>query len=331
MINEINQRKVPVKITRNDKSPEVKTLKAAAPPSASSAVPRSAALLVAAAGLPSDKLSASIVSFARFFSLPLKPDILAEIRRQAFAGTPVENQRNDAAEKSAPGRGEFSDAVAKNRQALALAAAAAESKGVELQQKALESFSEAIDPDWRRRRDDGGRERERRDKDKWQKEESNQFKLEALSASSLKKNAVEFAEKNPCLNVLNRLPDKDGRRWIVLPFYFSENGVEARVSMRILLEKKQNRACQMALDVADINSGEKSWLFSFEASGNQISRLSVFIKQDLSLKERLALGLKLSRLIGIPSERVSVKKRDDDFPSESCLERDLLPAINEAV
>jgi hypothetical protein len=31
-----------------------------------------------------DKLSASIITFARFFSLPIKPESMAAIRRQAF-------------------------------------------------------------------------------------------------------------------------------------------------------------------------------------------------------------------------------------------------------
>ena len=47
-------------------------------------VKQTAASLASASGLPADKLSASIISFARFFSLPLKPNILAAIRRQAF-------------------------------------------------------------------------------------------------------------------------------------------------------------------------------------------------------------------------------------------------------
>ncbi|MCL2265783.1 MAG: hypothetical protein FWC22_07050, partial [Treponema sp.] len=83
MINGINQQKVQVKTEQSVKNP--KPLTQNAKPAAPSAGIRSAVSLAAASGLPPDKLSASIVTFAKFFSLPLKPQVLADIRRQALS------------------------------------------------------------------------------------------------------------------------------------------------------------------------------------------------------------------------------------------------------
>jgi hypothetical protein len=83
--------------------------------------------LLSSLGLPRDSLSASIVSFARFFSLPLEPELLAEVRRQTIASGAAAN----------PGGG-------KNREALSLAALAATDKGLRLSAAALEEYSAAI-------------------------------------------------------------------------------------------------------------------------------------------------------------------------------------------
>ncbi len=53
--------------------------------------PRSALMrALNTSGLPADKISSSIISFARFFSLPLKPELMAAIRRQVFARSGVQ-------------------------------------------------------------------------------------------------------------------------------------------------------------------------------------------------------------------------------------------------
>jgi hypothetical protein len=275
--------------------------------------------------LPSDKLSASIISFTRFFSLPLKAEQLAEIRRQAF--TPARTSETDV--KQAIAKNSAAELAAdKNRAALSLSAAAAESKGVELQPKALVSFAEAVDPEWQRRQD--GQKREQRDKNREQKDESSLSKTGVVSSSNLEKLALESAEKNPLLYLLNRMPGKNGQRWIVLPFDFSQDGKDFRVSMRILLETKQaNRAVLMALDIAETTNADNRWLFALESANNQPARLSVFISPDLPRKVHSSIKSELSLLLGIPAQSVSVKERLDDFPCESADE--LLRSVDEAV
>ena len=234
-----------------------------------------------------------------------------------------------AAEDSAPEAG----TVFKNREALSLAASASESKGVELQPKGLETYARAIDPESRQ---DGGQgdQRERRKKNDNGKEESSSQKTAAISAGSLEKLAFETAEKNPLLAILNRLPEKDGKRWIVLPFDFSDNGREFKVSLRILLEtgKTVNRAGCMALDIAirNINENggtEKRRIFVLEPA----NRLSVYLQPEITPARQAALARELSALLEIAPERIFIKTKTESFPFEADSEGSFLHSIDEAV
>jgi len=303
-------------------------------PSPPPVLPRSVSSLISSCGLPSDKLSASIISFARFFSLPLKPDLMQDIRRQSFAETVQSNAVKQAAQ-NAPD----SETTAKTREALSLAAAAAESKGVELQPGGLESFAQAVDPDWRRRQDEGRRKHEQHNKDDSDNEEENApQKAAPVDACDLKKMALESAEKNALLSLLNKLPGKDGRRWIVLPFDFRENGREFTVSFRALLDggKTQVRAACLALDIAESSVSENSalerrWLFVLEAANGPADRLAVHIQPELPPGKNAALVRELAALLEIKPERVSVNNKAENFPCESGGGGDLLRSINEAV
>jgi len=270
LINEINSPKTgSEKYSQNVKSSNVKQ-----PPAQNvktnvsvPAASRSAASLAAAAGLPPDKISASIVSFARFFSLPLKPQVLADIRRQAFtpqlskqftsqqltsqqfALQQLTSQSSNlsqlavlktaitSADTSALMTEEKSSAAVKIREALSLAAAAAESKGVELQSKSLEFYAEVIDPELEKRQSEEDKQHR---KDKKEQEENESNKTNPITAGSLKKTADEYTEKNPLLDLLNRLPGKNGQRWIVIPFDFQNENMQFKVSMRILLDPQIN-------------------------------------------------------------------------------------------
>jgi hypothetical protein len=299
------------------------------PPSSSTQVPaRSISSLIAAAGLPADKLSASIISFARFFSLPLKPELLKNIRQQTFAmaANAVSSETTPAAAKSEQG--------GQNAQeARALAATAAEGKGVELKPEGLEAYAQEIDPEWRKRQDSEPHDR-RRNKDNDEKEEGTSQKTAAITAESLEKNALEWAEKNPLLAILNRLPEKDGKRWLVLPLDFSDNGVEYKVSLRILLEAGKNvdHAGCMALDIVShstVENGktEKRRLFVLEPA----NRLSVYLQPEITFAQQVSLVRELSALLEIAPERIFVKAQTESFPFEADCGNDFLRSIDEAV
>jgi hypothetical protein len=303
------------------------------------AVPRPSASLIAAAGLPDDKLSASIISFARFFSLPVKPEIMAAIRRQAFAPLPpaqadAASVQADAVPRTAAEKESAPQTTAKNREALSLAAAAAESKGVELESDGLEVFAEAVDPDWQRRREGGGRQRGRRGKNQnEQEEERSPSKTGPITAAALKEMALESAGRNPLLAIMNRLPGKNGQHWTVLPFGFSENGRDFKVSLRILLEAPSSeRAVCMALDIVESGGQEdgRSRLFVLEAANDSVVRLSVYARPELPPRAHGMFVRELSRLLNIPPERISVRSRTESFPCELG-SADQLRAIDEAV
>ena len=299
------------------------------------AAQRSISSLISAAGLPADKLSASIISFARFFSLPLKPELLKNIRQQAFEAAPnaAPPEPVPAAEESGPQP--KSGIVFKNREALSFAAAAAEGKGVELQPKGLETYAQTVDPDWRRRQDsEQGDHRGKRKREGSEKEEGHLQKTAALTAAGLEKIALEGAGKDALLAILNRLPGKDGKRWVVLPFDFSDNGREFKVSLRILLEtgKTVNRADYMALDIAirDIKENgktDKRRLFVLEPA----NRLSVCVQPEISKKEQAELVRELSELLEIAPERIFIKTKTEAFPFEADCGNDLLRSVDEAV
>jgi len=357
----------PTQTAKPAASAVAKTPQSADPKATTQVAPRSVSSLISAAGLPADKLSASIISFARFFSLPLKPEILKSIRQQTFEAAPNASlpETTPAAEESEPQPSLTTDKwadegsplepksgiVFKNKEALSLAAAAAEGKGVELQPKGLETYAQAVDPDWRRRDSENGGKGGRRKREDGGKEEVPLQKTAALSAADLEKMALEGAGKDPLLAILNRLPEKDGKRWVVLPFDISDNGREFKVSLRILLEtgKTADRADCMALDIAirDVESGknEKRQLFVLEPG----HRLSVYLQEgnlrqtadkwsdevevqpEISKKEQAELTSELSSLLGIAPERIFIKTMTEAFPFEADFGNDLLRPIDEAV
>jgi hypothetical protein len=374
MITKINSQKN-VSESSAGNTTAVKTERAAnvSKPPVSSTVntPRSSASLSAVLGLPQDKLSASIISFARFFSLPLKPQLLADIRRQAFTPPAQAGHQASAAKAVSANTNTAEESAAltaaKTRQAFA--AAAAESKGVELQQKGLESYAEAVDPDSRRQ--DGGRRRRNREQNEQTEKVSSkngsvkksQFgeisSPQFLTADNLKKMSFENSEQNPLLDILNKLPCKNGQRWVVYPFDFVEGGKEYLVSMRILLddERSLNRAVCMALDIVESNvepaaensniesnaegnrkqnfsSGSSNplrrWLFVTESVNEKPMRLFMYLKPELPLKNHSMFKRELSKFLNIPFERIFIKNSEDHFPYEASFAENF-PLVDEAV
>jgi hypothetical protein len=374
MIDKINQQKNISEISaRNTETVKAQsstnTVKHSASPASNT--PRSAASLAAVLGLPQDKLSSSIISFARFFSLPLKPQLLADLRRYAFASPSQTANHASAAIKAdavkanpantnATGDTNPSLATEKTRYALSLSAASAESKGVELSPKGLESYAHAVDPDSRRQDEEGGRRRRNREQD--EQAEKTSLKTEAvkkpqygesfspqLTADSLKKMSLEYAEQNPLIEILNRLPCKNGQRWIVLPFDFVKDSKKYSVSMRVMLDERSlNRAVCMALDIVESeniepdahdstqkrSSGEaiheRRWLFVTESANDKPMKVSVYLQGELSLKSQSRFKRELSNLFKISSEHINIKNRMEPFPYEASF-ADNFSLVDEAV
>ena len=282
--------------------------------------------LVAAAALPGDALSASLVSFARFFSLPLKPGLMAAMRRQALS-PPVRGDGQPVL-PAAPGTQAASGAAA-FREALALAACAAESKGVELTRAALEAYAAAVNPDRQKRPggDGGNRRRQPGEGGK-----GAAVKPPPVTAGALREAALEAMRDNPLAAMLNSLTGNDGRRWIVLPFEFDEAGRLYSVSLRVLTETADGTGL-MVLDIAENPGGGKDAktvrrVFSLESRAGCPFRLSACLSPAPSPSAAAALTAALAGITGVPAERVAVGPLDVRFPAESL---EPLPCVRETV
>ena len=282
---------------------------AVSPAARTPTAPRSMPAMIAASGLPADRLSASIISFARFFSLPIKPQLMASIRRQVFAKA-----------------GQNPEIAAKNREALALAATAAAGKGLELKAEGLENFAKGIDPHWQ------GRQKQKKGSGQNEKNDGKEIqKADIVSGALLGKKLIELMEKEPLFKILNRIPCKNGKKWVVLPFKIDDSGREFNVSLRILVDtahhsSKARHACRMAVDISENNKFDKRWLFLLDEAK---TKLTMFIQPFFNEKKIFSFANKISHLLEIPVERISVKLYTESFPEEVL--HDLLHIVDESV
>jgi hypothetical protein len=205
--------------------------------------------------LSGDALDASLLSLAKFFSLPLDTKLLLRLRQQALSLAPA--PREEGRDQPAPLR------------AAAFAAAAAAGKGVVLSPEALGSYAAALAPDDRdREAPTDPADGEGRDGAETPGDEAGG--APGFSAPQGEDGGL-FAERIegrlPLLGILNRIPGRDGRRWISLPFSFRSEGVDFRVSLRLVLADTNGipwKAERMALDVT---TGRRRWSFMLENAG----------------------------------------------------------------
>ena len=294
-------------------------------------------------GLPADRLSHAIISFAKFFSLPLEPRLLLNVRKASMAQPDSRAPTGQAAQIHAgadPAAILNSRQVGLSQQALALAALAAADKGVSLSPAALEEYAAAIDPDQQDAhggQPDGGGDAEdrggaQRDSSPEQRDERRSGTASADPALLLKERFCESVGSSPALDLLNRLPGRNGRRWLTFPLSFTENGVQFRVSLRILLDGDSGASYavrRMSLDIAQRNceqsGAEQRWLFILDrekpdSAGNsqEQSRLTVLLRPSRSHGALKSLAKKLSRCVDLPIKSIVIRNyRDSDFAADS--------------
>jgi hypothetical protein len=275
-------------------------------------------------GLPPDRLSAALVSFARFFSLPLEADLLANVRRQAHTAGP--SPRRETVEKTGGAEPPAEAFSRRGREARCLAALAAADKGVELTPAGLEDYAAAIDPD---RRDGGQGSKKRR-------ERNHESDDEAVVGDPrrLKDRVLDAAGQDPLLGLLNRLPGKSGRHWLTLPFDFTDGTGRYRASLRVLLDENP-AAGRMALEIArfaDIPAApEQRWLFVVDAGAGKITRLEALLWPPRPERALRTLSPKLAASVQLPAECVLVRNAGDYFPFAAENRDDLLLFVNEEV
>jgi hypothetical protein len=297
-------------------------------------------------GLPPDKLSASIITFARFFSLPMDPALLGRIRRQAIPAAADPQQTETQTRRTATG----DTNALRVREALSLAAAAAADKGVVLSNAALEEYAAAIDPEKNRHpgagsdanagsggnadggshedgsgggahshgQDSGGSQGRGQDGGAGQNNGDaggriGRGDLNADESGGLSAKILKLAEDQPLLSLLNRLPGKNGQRWVVLPFSFSDGGLDCKVSLRILLKERGGAylAEQMALEIAEKRRLSPFWIFSASRPAGGRIRLDLSLWPEASEKTLRSLKKELSRLFEIPEEAITLRNNTE--------------------
>jgi hypothetical protein len=262
-------------------------------------------------GLPRDALSASLISLAKFFSLPLDIKLLLQLRQQALslAKTPQGRGREGGPETP-------DQPLAGPLRAAVFAAAAAAGKGVILSPEALGSYAAALAADGR----DGETPEDEAEggRDGAETPEDGGAAFSAPRGGSAGRLFAEGIEgRFPLLGVLNRIPGRDGRRWISLPFSFESGGVDVKVSLRIVLADTNGipwNAERMALD---IKTGQRRWSFLLEnapGGDGQLCARAVFGVQP-PLKPKAERSLR--ELLGSIAGRVVLRDASDGaFPEE---------------
>jgi hypothetical protein len=287
----------------------------------------SSSSLFAALGLPVDRLSPALVSALTFFSLPLDSSLLAALRRDVLRAAVSETAANNG---DVPPKAAADCVSPAGSEAFALAAASVADKGVNLEAPALAEYAAAIDPD------SGGRGQNGEKKDRRRGGKDGEAETPDIASPVwLKEQFLKAAEQNSMLNILNYIPGKNGQRWIVLPFNFSEKGGEYFAALRIMLDTadqgRQICVRRLAFDIAGKGgAAEGRWLFVMEAAGGAAHSLKLLLRPKRSPQALDRLRRKLASALGIPAERVFAEN-SDTFPLVPDSGELSLDGINEVV
>jgi hypothetical protein len=248
-------------------------------------------------GLTQDRLSSSLLSFIKFFSLPLDPKLIQQLRQQVLSqGLPSP----DKPSLRSGDRGTQSPAAPGRVEALAAAATAAAGKGLALSPEALVRYAAAIAGDEGDAGDgtgDGAEQGSGGQTEAGQEGSAGQrggqsgggeHAGDGPCPEDLRERASRIEGRLPLLGLLNKTPGRDGRRWICLPFSFSAGGVDCTVSLRILLADTNSlpwKAECLALDIRTGPQTARRWSFMLE-QGNGASEGPAFARAIVGIDPR---------------------------------------------
>jgi hypothetical protein len=237
------------------------------------------------------------------------------------------------------------DGIEKNaefREALSLAALAARAKGVELSPEALMEYARALFRG-REAAPSTDREGDPAEGDSAEEEEAD-FTAgngepdkkpengDAKRGKALRERVL--GTQGPLLSLLNSLPGKGGKHWIVLPF---SAGGSLECCLRILLVPRTGpaayRAERLSLDIRRREEPGPAWIFTFrlntaDPAGARPLSLDVFCRQTRAGTK--FLERELAELLGLPPDSVRVQNGHTPVFAEDC--RDwTLPSLNKEV
>jgi len=264
--------------------------------------PGSAVLNAASLGLPKDILSQTLLAFTKFFSIAPKPDLLNALRKEVLASS--SSSPENAKERN-------------GLEARTLAALAAAGKGVILDPDCLERYSITADRD--DFRDDFDKGDSRND---FYNGDSGKKSGEDSSDASGDQTNDDF------LDFLNRIPDKNGRRWIVIPFTYAEEDTELKVLVRALVKEPSSSLENINNEgwiIADINGPKRNWRFILKKADN----LTAYIGINPGLPSKDVKDLReLIKKMGFPD--INIHNGEELFLAE-ILGNVLLPSLYEEV
>ncbi|GHV76296.1 hypothetical protein AGMMS49942_11170 [Spirochaetia bacterium] len=257
-------------------------------------MPRLGKDLARVLGIPQDKLSSSLLSLIPFFSLPLDTKLIQRLRQEVLS-LKLPQKDGGTIDRIRP---------------VALAAVAAAGKGLTLSTEALEKYAAAIageeGPD---RGDDGNRGGSRHGSGAGHDGAQTPHSEDDLSPEQVRDMAERIEGQSPLLGVLNKIPGKDGRRWINLPFSFSSGGVDYSVSLRVLLADTNAIPWKVDCLALDVATDSRRWSFTLENAGKSGGTLIVRIYPPP--KRPAALERTLRELLGMVAEKVILKDMNE--------------------
>jgi hypothetical protein len=285
-------------------------------------------------GITQDRLSSSLLSFIKFFSLPLDPKLIQQLRQQVLSQG-LHPQGNDP--KSSADKPSLRPAAPDRVEALAAAATAAAGKGLALSPEALARYAAAIagdEGDAGNETGDGAEQGSGGQTEAGQEGSAGQrggqsgggeHAGDGPSPEELRERASRIEGRLPLLGILNKTPGRDGRRWISLPFSFSSGGVDCRVSLRILLADTTAipwKAECLALDIRTGPQTARRWSFMLE-QGNSAPEGLAFARATVGIDPRLGAETEgnLRELLATVAKEIILRDMPEySFPEESFFE-----------
>jgi hypothetical protein len=238
----------------------------------------------AALGLPQDALTNALLSFTRFFSVTPEPTLLTNLRKDVLQSSP--SSPKNAKEKAA-------------MESRALAVSAAFDKGVSLSRECLDEYAAVpggsdFSEDQKRRKEHSFN----------QKEEPKAEDVKKLFEDS----GQNEGEKH-FLDFLNRIPGKNGQRWIVWPFNYCSGGTELNVLVRILIKEPLNH-----LILADIVGPKRKWHFIFDKNGKEKLVVNLYVFPGFPKGELKSLQKEMCRTFKNLAPETEVHIWNDEEP-----------------
>jgi hypothetical protein len=266
----------------------------------------------AALGLPQDALSNALLSFTRFFSITPETTLLTNLRKEVLMS------------------GSSSPKTAKEKAAMesrALAASAAFDKGVSLSKECLDEYAAVPGGS-----DFSGDQKRRKNDSFNQKEEP-----KADDVKKLFEDSGQMEGEKHFLDFMNRIPGKNGQRWIVWPFNYCSGDTELSVLVRILIKEPVNQQSRAknagGLILADIAGPKRKWHFIFDKNGEGKLTVNLYVFPGFPNGELKSLQLEMDRTFKHLAPQTEFHIQNDEEPPFPATELDggTLLTVNEEV